>query len=254
MVKEGGDDHLGCIERPETNQMKRMNLREAADRTLRSVTTLRRYLRSGRLKAEKIDGRYGPEYFVTERELSEAGLLFEQEKPSTEETALTAAHTELAPSTLPYSRETVPLTLFQELQMKHEQLLVQYGMVRATGMRVMELQNEVLARTEEAEVLRAQIALSKAKLVDASAPYRVQARKAELELKGRQLEIDALKEKVRALEMLTRNAVTTETIERQFTDLLAQEEKVERHAPEKGDPRRAGYTFRRPTPPEPAGH
>ena len=234
--------------------MKRMNLREAADRTLRSVTTLRRYLRSGRLKAEKIDGRYGPEYFVTERELGEAGLLFQDEGTTSKETGMTTTRSDLPAACLPNSRETVPLTLFQELQMKHEQLLVQYGMVRAAGMRVMALQNELLARTEEAQRLRSQIALAKARLHDASAPYRTQARKAELELKGRQLEIDALKEKVRGLEMLTRNAVTTETIERQFTDLLAQEEKVDRHAPETGSRRRAGYTFRRPTPPEPAGH
>jgi hypothetical protein len=167
---------------------------------------------------------------------------------------LTTPGSDLPAATLPYSSETVPLTLFQELQMKHEQLLVQYGMVRAAGMRVMELQNELLARSEEVQGLKSQISLSRAQLFDASAPYRTQARKMELELKGRQLEIDALKEKVRGLEMLTRNAVTTETIERQFTDLLAQEEKVDRHAPEKGIRRRPGYTFRRPTPPDPAGH
>ena len=234
--------------------MKRMNLREAADRTLRSVTTLRRYLRSGRLKAEKIDGRYGPEYFVTERELKEAGLLSQQEDQTGTETGLTATGSQLPSALLPYSRETVPLTLFQELQLKHEQLLVQYGMVRAAGMRVMELQDTVQVRTEEIQNLKAQIALSKARLHDASAPFRTQARKAELELKGRQLEIDALKEKVRGLEMLTRNAVTTESIERQFSDLLAQEEKVDRHSPEKGSTKRTGYPLRRPNPPDPAGH
>ncbi len=234
--------------------MKRMNLREAADRTMRSVTTLRRYLRSGRLMAEKIDGRYGPEYFVTERELKKAGLLFEAEKPAGEETGLVAAASGLASASLPYSLETVPLGLYQELQMKHEQLLVQYGMVRAAGMRVMELQNEVQTRTEEIQSLKARIALSKAKLHDAAAPFRSQARKAELELKGRQLEIDALKEKVRGLEILTRNAATTDSIERQFSDLLAQKETVDRKAPGRGTGRRPGYTFRRPSPPEPSGH
>ena len=34
--------------------MERMTLREAAGRTSRSVTTLRRYIRSGRLAAEKL--------------------------------------------------------------------------------------------------------------------------------------------------------------------------------------------------------
>ena len=34
--------------------MDRMTLREAAEKTSRSITTLRRYIRSGRLHAEKV--------------------------------------------------------------------------------------------------------------------------------------------------------------------------------------------------------
>ena len=49
--------------------MDRMTLREAAERTSRSITTLRRYIRSGRLHAEKRYGRFGPEYFVAEADL-----------------------------------------------------------------------------------------------------------------------------------------------------------------------------------------
>jgi hypothetical protein len=45
--------------------MERMTLREAAARSSRSITTLRRYIRSGRLHAEKRYGRYGPEYYVS---------------------------------------------------------------------------------------------------------------------------------------------------------------------------------------------
>jgi len=37
-----------------------MTLREAAERTDRSVTTLRRYIRNGRLRAEMREGRYDP--------------------------------------------------------------------------------------------------------------------------------------------------------------------------------------------------
>ena len=40
----------------------------------------------------------------------------------------------------PRGQETIPIRLFEDLQMKHEQLLVQYGMVRAGGLRAMELQ------------------------------------------------------------------------------------------------------------------
>jgi transposase len=48
--------------------MERLSLREAAERTARSVTTLRRYIRAGRLQAQKAPGRFGPEYFVTEED------------------------------------------------------------------------------------------------------------------------------------------------------------------------------------------
>src|SRR5262245_36346469 len=110
--------------RPEGPQHEPMTLREAAERTDRSVTTLRRYIRSGRLRAEMREGRYGPEYFVSAQDLSEAGLAAR----STTALALAPASEALLDR---LARETVPAPLYQELQMKHEQLLVQYGMVRA---------------------------------------------------------------------------------------------------------------------------
>lgn len=209
--------------------MTRMNLREAADRTMRSVTTLRRYLRSGRLKAEKTYGRYGPEYFVTEQDLLDAELLFESSQQTPHSEAL-APNTESGLPVGPVDRETIALTLFQELQMKHEQLLVQYGMVRAGGMRVMELQADLQSRRQEITELRQDVAVLKSKLQDSSTPFLTRIHEAELELKGRQLEIDALKAKVRGLEMLTRNSATNRSIESQFTDLLNQEQRVEKHA------------------------
>jgi hypothetical protein len=213
----------------ENDLMTRMNLREAADRTMRSVTTLRRYLRSGRLKAEKTYGRYGPEYFVTEKDLQEAELLFENNQEKTDPEAL-IANTEPA---LP-AVGTIPLTLFQELQMKHEQLLVQYGMVRAGGMRVMELQADLESRNQEIVTLKQDVAVLKSRLQDSSTPFVRRIHEAELELKGRQLEIDALTEKVRGLEMLTRNSATNRSIESQFSDLLDQEYRVEKHAGRSG--------------------
>ena len=54
--------------------MEPMTLREAARRTSRSITTLRRYIRSGRLQAEKRQGQFGPEYLVHEHQLAGAGL------------------------------------------------------------------------------------------------------------------------------------------------------------------------------------
>jgi hypothetical protein len=229
--------------------MARMTLREAADRTSRSITTLRRYIRAGKLRAEKRNGRYGPEYFVSENDLAEAGL-----HPLSEETTALAP-TERAPggsdALTVALQETVPLKLYQELQMKHEQLLVQYGMVRVGGMRVLELQAELdqsLERLEQAE--RDNKALRR-RAKDAPEPLLRQIRESELELEGQRLEIAALRDKVRSLEILTRNSVTTETIEKQFARVLDQMKRVDRLTGEDRRSRRAPDALPSPHPGEP---
>lgn len=206
--------------------MDRMNLREAAERTRRSITTLRRYIRSGRLRAEKIRGRYGPEYFVSEDQLRQAGLILE----SMEDDAPGAL--QASRSYLPVQRggETVPLGLYLELQMKHEQLLVQYGMIRASGLRVLDLQGEIEAKRAEIEEFRSQVSILRERLSREAGRSRKRLQEAELELEGRSLEIAALREKIRGLEMLTRNAVTNESIERQCSDLMEHARRVERSA------------------------
>ncbi len=204
--------------------MARMNLRQAADRTSRSITTLRRYIRSGRLRAEKRDGRYGPEYFVSEADLARAGLhaLADDEHhgdgPEASR-ALARTATRMPPAAL----EAVPLSLYQELQMKHEQLLVQYGMVRTAGMKILELQAELETIRDDRQRQSG----------DAGRLTR-RLREAELELEGKRLEIAALKEKVRGLEMLTRNSVTSENIERQFSRVMSQARRVQSISGEAG--------------------
>jgi hypothetical protein len=207
--------------------MARMTLREAAERAGISVTTLRRYIRAGRLSADKRDGRFGPEYTVSEEELTAAGLdLGPLDAPralvrrGASAPLAQARDEEPAPLTL---RDVVPLTLFQELQMKHEQLLVQYGMMRAGGLRSMELQAEIDSRTKELEGARESVR----RLRHDAEAQAGRLREAALELHGRSLEIDALREKVRALEMLTRNAVTTEAIDKQFRAVVDQTRRVQ---------------------------
>lgn len=204
--------------------MERMTLREAAQFTARSITTLRRYIRSGRLRAEKRFGRFGPEYFLSAQDLRDAGLSVEQPNPQNlpavadpESAALatSAPQAQMAP--------VVPISLFQELTMKHEQLLVQYGMIRAAGMRSMELQNRLN---------KAQESLSRLQQSRGQSAYDEtldqQLREAHLELEGRALEILALKEKVRGLEMLTRNEITNETIDKQFSQVVDQSKRLQR--------------------------
>jgi len=217
-----------------------MTLREAAERTSRSITTLRRYIRSGRLHAEKRYGRFGPEYFVSAQDLTDAGLDPDaREAPQALERTVPVrkelARAEDAAFGSQWLREIVPLTLYQELQMKHEQLLVQYGMVRAGGLRSMELRADLESREKSLKDAEQSIArASKQHSVEISR-LKQQLREAVLELEGRRLEIDALQEKVKALEMMTRNAVTNETIDSQLERIREQSQRVENLAAA-GDP------------------
>ena len=226
--------------------MERMTLREAAEQTSRSITTLRRYIRSGRLRAEKQDGRFGPEYFVSQQDLGRAGL--SPESPEHRGAAL-ASRSEGAGrryvSSLPARpfEDSVPLQLYQELQMKHEQLLVQYGMVRGAGVRLMELQADCEIKQRELDETRSKLRALRDGSGGESARLRQQLRETQLELQGRALEISALHEKVNGLEMLTRNARTHETIERQFSNVMAQSKRVDRIAAEAGGPPGGVGTF-----------
>lgn len=212
--------------------MDRMTLREAAERTARSITTLRRYIRSGRLHAEKRYGRFGPEYYVSEQDLADAGLDAELRAPNRNPAPIAStvpaptAGSELQPLGGRWLREIVPLSLYQDLQMKHEQLLVQYGMVRAGGLRAMELRAERDQAEKQVERLRQDSERVRRTLDGVNNRLKRELREARLELEGRQLQIAALEEKSRALEMLTRNAVTTETLDNQLRRLQNQHERV----------------------------
>ena len=205
--------------------MERITLREAAARTSRSITTLRRYIRSNRLRAEKRHGRFGPEYFVSIADLAEAGLAAEPRDPSA--ALIRRADTQAAQVALPAApvdHDTVSFALYQDLQMKHEQLLVQYGMVRAGGLRSMELQAELETQRRELENTRIDL---EQRLQRETSRLRKQLRESRLELEGRALEIGALREKIKALEMLGRNSTTNQTIERQYYRVMAQSRRVD---------------------------
>jgi len=201
--------------------MARMTLREAAERTSRSITTLRRYIRGGRLQAELRDGRYGPEYFVEEEDLMAAGLdaSADDDERDLEPLGQTRALARLV-------QDSVPLRLYQELQMKHEQLLVQYGMVRAAGLRGVEAREREAETERKLEAALRDLAELRRQLRQQPEALTRKLRETELELEGKRLEADALAEKVRTLEMLTRNSITNETVERRFSALMEQARRV----------------------------
>jgi hypothetical protein len=117
-------------------------------------------------------------------------------------------------------REMVPVSLYHELQMKHEQLLVQYGAIRAYGSRLLELQDALEDKSREVETTRQDAARRQTLLAEENSQLRRKLRVAALELEGRRIEVAAFKEKVAALEMLTRNAVTSASIELQFSEVI----------------------------------
>ena len=85
------------------------------------------------------------------------------------------------------------------------------------------------ARVALAELRQAaELIPNAAVLVNALPLLEARLREARFELEGRRLEIDALHEKVRALEMLARNAATSETIDDQLRRLSEQSRQVER--------------------------
>ena len=230
-----------------------MTLREAAERTSRSVTTLRRYIRSGRLHAEKRYGRFGPEYYISEKALTDSGLKPAAEKPAVAALESRGDSLPAEAGSISVARifgEVVPLALYQDLQMKHDQLLVQYGMARANGLRMTESRADLGDKHGELEIYRNRISEQRKEFKEEIAQLRDKLRRAHLELQGKSLEIAALHEKVRALEMLTRNAVTSEAIEKQFNDLLDQARKVDGLKPTAS----AGTPIKSPWPKTPVKH
>lgn len=202
--------------------MQRFSLREAARRSSRSITTLRRYIRSGRLAADKRPGRFGPEYRVAADDLAAAG--FELVRPPAEPGGPWPATREPAVPAEP----AVPLSLFNELTMKHEQLLVQYGMMRAGGLRSIELREELEAARAGLDEARDEIRRLREQQEMQSSGLRRELYRANLELEGRALQISALHEKVRALELLTRSAPPQERIEEQFRRVASQVREIDR--------------------------
>jgi excisionase family DNA binding protein len=125
--------------------MSDLTIREASRLIGRTPATLRRYIRSGRLHAEKEVGKFGEEYRIRRDDLLALG--FTPAEPD----EMPAGTLVRAPSSPPAAQpiEGVPISLYNELLMKHEQILVQYGMIRAGGQKLLEFKADAEQKTEE---------------------------------------------------------------------------------------------------------
>lgn len=204
-----------------------LTLRQAAERTGMSATTLRRYIKGGRLRARLVPGRYGPEYGVELDELRHAGLWDGTSEPPSPlpvrvagDAAPAASGSALVvpvpPSPPAVAAEGVPLTIFRELLMKHEQLLVQYGMLRVSGQQVHEVRRDAERKAADA----ARVADEMVRIRDRHAKeiglLKARLRQAELLLAERDEEIGRLRQELQRQEMVVRNAGRVGAIDAEF--------------------------------------
>lgn len=198
-----------------------MTLRQAADRTGLSTTTLRRYIKSGRVKARLIPGRYGPEYVVADDDLEGAGLA----QDGAEGVALSPLPrrpaVEPAPPAPAVSTDLVPGMLYRELLMKHEQLLVQVGMLRAGGRQLYENRQEMERKADEAARANGELERVRERHAREIGMLKTRLRQAELALAERDEEIQGLRRELLRQEMAQRNASTLRSIEREFARRVA---------------------------------
>ena len=137
-----------------------------------------------------------------------------------------------------FFREMVPVDLFRELAMKHEQLLVQYGMVRVGGQKLMEYKAEAERLDQELQAARDGAKIERDRFAQEVGFLKKHLRQAELEIEQRNQEIASLREKVRILELISRNAITTESIEHQFLRVLDKKLELEEMQATSSDERR----------------
>ncbi len=208
-----------------------LTLRQAAERTGMSATTLRRYIKAGRLRARLVPGRYGPEYVVELDELRHAGLWDGTSEPPAAAPARTmavaapgvpsgAAGSALVvpvPPTPPaVATEGVPLTIFRELLMKHEQLLVQYGMLRVSGQQVHEVRRDAERKAADAARTADELGRIRDRHAKEIGLLKARLRQAELLLAEREDEIRRLMQELQRQEMAVRNAGRVGAIDAEF--------------------------------------
>ncbi len=217
-----------------------LTLRQAAHRTGLSATTLRRYIKASRLRARLIPGRYGPEYVVSKEDLEAAGLecANRSSPPETRIPSELATTRDRIPAA-GVEGEAVPAILYRELFMKHEQLLVQFGMLKVTGRRILESRQEFEERAAAADGSARELERLRVKHAREIGELKTKLRKAELEIAARSDEIREYRKTIRQLEIRLRNAETAQEIEADFARALPpRDEPRPLEPPERG----GGYT------------
>jgi excisionase family DNA binding protein len=199
--------------------MTYLTIREASQLIGRTPATIRRYIRSGRLRAEKELGKFGEEYKIRRDDL--LGLGFSPSEPGA------PVRTELARRApdLPAPRgDVVPLSLYNELLMKHERLLVQYGMIRAGGQKLLEYKAEAEARGEALRKAEDRYKALRARALREISFLRKRLRQGQIQNEERNIEITLLQDKIKRLEMAAAGAASVDGFETKVVEMPHKDE------------------------------
>jgi excisionase family DNA binding protein len=173
--------------------MSHLTIREASQLIGRTSATIRRYIRSGRLKAEKEIGKFGEEYRILRDDLLSLGMAPAPEAPTFSPAPLVRASSPSPPAPV----DAVPIALYNELLMKHEQILVQYGMIRAGGQKLLEYKADAELKTEEIQREKDRYQTLRQRALREIAFLRKRLREMEIKLEERNIEITVLQEQAR---------------------------------------------------------
>jgi predicted transcriptional regulator len=173
--------------------MTLLTIREASRLIGRTPATIRRYIRSGRLEADKEMGKFGEEYKIDRDRLLALGFSEVAQVPARVERSVPPALAEPPGG-------WVPAALYNELLMKHEQILVQYGMIRAGGQKLLEYKADSEAKEEDLRALRERYQSLRVRAAKEIRALRRSLRQAEIEIEDRSIELRLLQERVKRLE------------------------------------------------------
>jgi excisionase family DNA binding protein len=205
-----------------------MTIREAAHLVGRTPATIRRYIRAGRLPARKDPGKFGEEYHIGREDLLALGLTASPAEPSTTAMVPVAAPVPLMNPISSNGEPLVPASVFNELLMKHEQMLVQYGMIRAGGQKLLEYKASAEEKAQEIQRIRGRFEDLRARAGKEIRFLRKHLRQAEIEVEDRNIEIVLLQEKIKRLEKVASDATRIGGVDRALAEIREKEESIAR--------------------------
>ncbi len=186
--------------------MEPLSIREVARRVNLHPATVRRYIKQGRIKAVKVEGKFGEEYRVEERDLDILRQAAQDSPPAQVVPARDSrrAVTRLAPAEAldQHLRNFVHLSVYNELLMKHEQILVQFGMIRASGQKLLDFKAELDLKNDEIKHKNQEVQELKRRIIKEVDFLTRHLREAEIEIEEKNFQITVLKDKVRSLELI----------------------------------------------------